>query len=156
EQTTAHDAVLVTTMHQSKGLQWPVVIVGVPVDKDYGHREITVEEASVFDARYPLANRALRYLRRVLKGYGPLKDRLRHLDAVGRANQAEKDETARVLYVSLARAETYRSVAFGDPAGKDNELTKSSAEELLGPDLPPITDPPVGATEENGIRRIAN
>ena len=30
EQTSAHDAVLVTTMHQSKGLQWPVVVVGVP------------------------------------------------------------------------------------------------------------------------------
>src|SRR5699024_3481766 len=58
EQTTAHDAVLVTTMHQSKGLQWPVVIVGVSADKDYGHREVTVEKAPVFDARHPLANRS--------------------------------------------------------------------------------------------------
>ncbi|MGO3065446.1 MAG: UvrD-helicase domain-containing protein [Brevibacterium linens] len=156
EQTTAHDAVLVTTMHQSKGLQWPVVIVGVPVDKDYGHREITVEKASVFDARYPLANRALRYLPRVLKGYDPLKDRLRHLDAVSRASQAEKDETARLLYVALTRAETYSIVAFGDPAGKDNVLTKSVSEDLLEWDLPTITDQTVGATEENGILRIAN
>ena len=70
---TAHDAVLVTTMHQSKGLQWPVVIVGVPVAKDYGHREVTVEKAPVFDARHPLANRSLRFLPRVLKDYDPLK-----------------------------------------------------------------------------------
>lgn len=156
EQTTAHDAVLVTTMHQSKGLQWPVVIVGVPVDKDYGHREITVEKAPVFDARHPLANRALRLLPGVLKGYDPLKDRLRSLNAVSRASQAEKDETARLLYVALTRAETYSIVAFGDPAGKDNVLTKSVSEDLLEWDLPTITDQTVGATEENGILRIAN
>src|SRR5699024_3551599 len=125
EQRTAHDAVLVTTMHQSKGLQWPVVIVGVPVDKDYGHREITVEKAPVFDARYPLANRALRYLPRVLKGYDPLKDRLRSLNAASRASQAEKDETARLLYVALTRAETHSIMAFGDPKGADNVLNKS-------------------------------
>ena len=76
EQTTAHDAVLVTTMHQSKGLQWPVVIVGVSAAKDYGHREVTVEKAPVFDARHPLANRSLRLLPRVLSSYGPLKERL--------------------------------------------------------------------------------
>lgn len=156
EQTTAHDAVLVTTMHQSKGLQWPVVIVGLPVDKDYGHREITVEKASVFDARYPLANRALRYLPRVLKGHDPLKDRLRHLDAVSRANQAEKDETARLLYVALTRAETHSIMAFGDLKGADNVLNKSGADDLLEWEQPAIADQSVSAVDENGILCIAN
>lgn len=154
EQTAAHDAVLVTTMHQSKGLQWPVVIVGVPVDKDYGHREITVEKASVFDARYPLANRALRYLPRVLKGYDPLKDRLRHLDAVSRANQAEKDETARLLYVALTRAECHSIAAFGDPAGRGNILNASADEALLDWDVPTISDVSSPAVEESGVLRI--
>ncbi|KAB1950060.1 UvrD-helicase domain-containing protein [Brevibacterium linens] len=156
EQTTAHDAVLVTTMHQSKGLQWPVVIVGVPVDKDYGHREITVEKASVFDARYPLANRALRFLPRVLKDYEPLKDRLGRLDAVSRAGQAEKDETARLLYVALTRAETHSIVAFGDPKGADNVLNRSVAEGLVEWEQPTITDRSVSAVDENGILRIAD
>src|SRR5699024_11891398 len=82
--------------------------------------------------------------------------RLVRSDAVSRANQAEKDETARLLYVALTRAETYSIVAFGDPAGKDNVLTRSVSEELLEWDLPTITDQTVGATEENGILRIAN
>lgn len=156
EQTTAHDAVLVTTMHQSKGLQWPVVIVGVPVDKDYGHREITVEKAPVFDARHPLANRALRFLPRVLKDYDPLKNRLSRLDAVSRAAQAEKDETARLLYVALTRAETHSIVAFGDPKGADNVLSKCVAVDLLEWEQPAIIDQSESAVDENGILRIAN
>src|SRR5699024_5666921 len=156
EQTTAHDAVLVTTMHQSKGLQWPVVIVGVPVAKDYGHREITVEKAPIFDARHPLANRALRFLPRVLKDYEPLKDRLGRLDTVNRAGQAEKEETARLLYVALTRAETHSIVAFGDPKGADNVLNKSGAYDLLEWEQPAIADQSVSAVDENGILCIAN
>lgn len=156
EQTTAHDAVLVTTMHQSKGLQWPVVVVGVPAVKDYGHREITVEKAPVFDARHPLANRALRFLPRVLKDYEPLKNRLSRLDAVSRAGQAEKDETARLLYVALTRAESHSIMAFGDPQGTGNVLTKSVADDLLEWEKLAITDPSAIAVDENGFLRVAD
>ncbi|PCC46071.1 UvrD-helicase domain-containing protein [Brevibacterium aurantiacum] len=156
EQKTAHDAVLVTTMHQSKGLQWPVVIVGVPVAKDYGHREISVEKAPVFDARHPLANRALRFLPRVLKDYDPLKVRLSRLDAVSRAGQAEKDETARLLYVALTRAETHSIVAFGDPKGGDNVLNRSVADDVLEWEQPAIADQSASAVDEDGVLRIAD
>src|SRR5699024_5578177 len=125
-----------------------VVIVGVPVVKDYGHREITVETAPVFDARHPLANRALRFLPRVLKDYGPLKDRLGRLDAVSRAGRSESDETARLLYVALTRAETHSIVAFGDPKGKDNVLNNSVADDLLEWEQPTIADQSVSAVDE--------
>ncbi|MCD1287792.1 MULTISPECIES: UvrD-helicase domain-containing protein [unclassified Brevibacterium] len=156
EQTTAHDAVLVTTMHQSKGLQWPVVIVGVPVAKDFGHREITVEKAPVFDARQPLANRSLRYLPGVIKDYGPLKDRLAGLDSVRSAGTAEKRETERLLYVALTRAECHSIVAFGDPTGKNNVLSMSVDERLLEWDVPTLSDASSPAVEEAGVVRIAD
>ncbi|UVI34731.1 UvrD-helicase domain-containing protein [Brevibacterium spongiae] len=156
EQSTAHDAVLVTTMHQSKGLQWPVVIVGVPVDKDYGHSEITVEKAPVFDARHPLANRSLRYLPGVIKDYGPLKERLANLDTVSRAGAAEKRETERLLYVALTRAECHSIVAFGDPMGRNNVLSASVDERLLEWDVATVGDSSSPAVEGAGVLRIAD
>ena len=156
EQSTAHDAVLVTTMHQSKGLQWPVVIVGVPVGKDFGHREISVEKAPVFVARHPLANRSLRYLPGVIKDYGPLKERLAGLDTVSRGGEAEKRETDRLLYVALTRAECHSIVAFGDPTGKSNVLSASLDDVLLEWEVPTIGDTSSSAVEDSGVLRIAD
>lgn len=156
EQTTAHEAVLVTTMHQSKGLQWPVVIVGVSAHKDYGHREVTVEKAPVFDARHPLANRSLRLLPKVLKDFGPVKERLGQTDSVRRSTESERNETARLLYVALTRAECHSVMAFGDPAGTNNVLNAAVEDELLTWDLPEISDDPVPSADEPGELRIAN
>ncbi|SDS99063.1 ATP-dependent exoDNAse (exonuclease V) beta subunit (contains helicase and exonuclease domains) [Brevibacterium sandarakinum] len=156
EQTTAHDAVLVTTMHQSKGLQWPVVIVGVSAHKDYGHREVTVEKAPVFDARHPLANRSLRLLPKVLKDFGPVKERLGQTDSVRRSTESERNEAARLLYVALTRAECHSVMAFGDPTGTNNVLNAAVDEELLTWDLPEISDDSVPSADETGELRIAN
>ncbi|MGO2943466.1 MAG: UvrD-helicase domain-containing protein [Brevibacterium aurantiacum] len=154
EQSTAHDAVLVTTMHQSKGLQWPVVIVGIPVGKDFGHKEISVDKAPVFDARHPLADRSLRYLPGVIKDFGLLKDRLAGLGLVSRTAEAERRETERLLYVALTRAESHSIVAFGDPAGRGNILSASTDDELLEWDVPTIGDVSASAVEESGVLRI--
>lgn len=156
EQTTAHDAVLVTTMHQSKGLQWPVVIVGVSAAKDYGHREVTVEKAPVFDARHPLANRSLRLLPRILSSYGPLKERLGQTGTVRRSTESERNEAARLLYVALTRAECHSIMAFGDPTGQNNVLSTAVDEELLTWDLPEIGDDSTPAVDEAGELRISN
>ncbi|MDN5654189.1 MAG: exonuclease V subunit beta, partial [Kocuria sp.] len=156
EQTAAHDAVLVTTMHQSKGLQWPVVIVGVSGAKDYGHREVTVEKAPVFDARHPLANRSLRLLPRVLSSYGPLKERLGQTGTVRRSTESERNETARLLYVALTRAECHSIMAFGVPTGQDNVLSAAVDEELLTWDLPEISDDSTPAANEAGELQISD
>jgi ATP-dependent helicase/nuclease subunit A len=156
EQTTAHDAVLVTTMHQSKGLQWPVVIVGVSADKDYGHREVTVEKAPVFDARHPLANRSLRLVPRILSNFGPLKERLGQTDTVRRSTESERNESARLLYVALTRAQCHSIMAFGDPRGKNNVLNAAVEEELLTWDLPEIGEDSVPSVDEAGEVQIKN
>lgn len=156
EQTTAHDAVLVTTMHQSKGLQWPVVIVGISGAKDYGHREVTVEKARVFDARHPLANRSLRLLPRVLSSYGPLKERLGQTGTVRRSTESERNETARLLYVALTRAECHSVMAFGDPTGQNNVLSAAVDYALLTWDLPEIGDESAPSVDAAGELRIAN
>ncbi|PCC55784.1 exonuclease V subunit beta [Brevibacterium aurantiacum] len=156
EQSTAHDAVLVTTMHQSKGLQWPVVIVGVSANKDYGHREVTMEKAPVFDARHPLANRALRLLPKVLKDFGPMKERLGRTGSVRRSTESERNEAARLLYVALTRAECHSVMAFGDPTGTNNVIKAAVEDELLTWDLPEISDDSVPSAAEPGELRIAN
>ena len=156
EQTAAHDAVLVTTMHQSKGLQWPVVIVGVSAAKGYGHREVTVEKAPVFYARHPLANRSLRLLPRVLSSYGPLKERLGQTGTVRRSTESERNETARLLYVALTRAECHSVMAFGDPTGQNNVLSAAVDDELLTWDLPETGDDSTPAVDEVGELRISN
>src|SRR5699024_154796 len=156
EQTTAHDAVLVTTMHQSKGLQWPVVIVGVSADKDYGHREVTVEKAPAFDARHPLANRSLRLVPRILSNLGPLEERLGRTDSVRRSTESERSEAARLLYVALTRAQCHSIMAFGDPTGKNNVLNAAVEEELLTWDLPEIGEDSVPNVDEAGELRIEN
>ena len=156
EQTTAHEAVLVTTMHQSKGLQWPVVIVGISANKDYGHREVTVEKASVFDARDPLANRSLRLLPKVLKDFGPTKERLGRTDSVRRSTESERNEAARLLYVALTRAECHSVMAFGVPTGTNNVLNAAVKDELLTWDLPEISGGSVPSADEAWELRIAN
>lgn len=156
EQRSAHDAVMVTTMHQSKGLQWPVVIVGVPVDTDHGHREITVEKAPHFDARQPLANRSLKYLPGVIKDFGPLKERLAGLTTVSRAAAAEKRETARLLYVALTRAETHSIMAFGDLTGTDNLLNAAVGASLVTWENPMSNDESTPEFDKAGTVRIAD
>ncbi|MGO1623409.1 PD-(D/E)XK nuclease family protein, partial [Flaviflexus sp.] len=144
------------TMHQSKGLQWPVVIVGISSAKDYGHREVTVEKAPVFDARHPLANRSLRLLPRILSNYGPLKEQLGQTGTVRRSTESERNETARLLYVALTRAECHSIMAFGDPTGQNNVLSAAVDDELLTWDLPETGDDSTPAVQEAGELRIAN
>jgi ATP-dependent helicase/nuclease subunit A len=68
------DAIHVMTYHTAKGLGWPVVICD---DLNHEHRtnlwDPTVVQDAAFDARDPLANRRIRFLRRSVSdpGFGP-------------------------------------------------------------------------------------
>src|SRR5699024_8802878 len=122
--------------------------------KDYGHREVTVEMATVFDARHPLANRSLRLVPRILSRFGPLKERLGRTDTVRRSTESERNESARLLYVALTRAQCHSIIAFGDPTGKNNVLNAAVDEELLTWDLPEIGEDSVPSVDEAGEVRI--
>ncbi|MGO1567300.1 MAG: UvrD-helicase domain-containing protein, partial [Brachybacterium sp.] len=119
---TAHDAVLVTTMHQSKGLQWPVVVTGIPQSRDWGHKVVSVQKAEAFDVLKPLDGRSIRFLPRVLDGYDELKERLDGSAVVSAGKVAERRESARLYYVGLTRAELYSIAAFAYPDGQGNAL----------------------------------
>src|SRR5699024_2365215 len=123
--TSVIDAVTVTTMHQSKGLQWPVVVSGIPQVKDHGHRVVSVQKAERFDVRQPLADRSIRFLPKLLGGYGDLKDRLASSAVVRDGAVADREESARLHYVSLTRAELFNILAFATPDGVGNALGES-------------------------------
>lgn len=156
EHGTAYDSVHVMTMHQSKGLQWPVVIVGIPAAKDYGHQEISVEKASNFDVRRPLAGRSIRLLPRVIKSYEPLKVRLGETDTVRNGTEAEHQEAARLLYVALTRAESYSILAFGHPKGEKNQLETSVGKKFLEWDVPTSEIGTGSAINEDGALKVAD
>ncbi|MGJ7561869.1 UvrD-helicase domain-containing protein [Brevibacterium casei] len=156
EQSTAQDAVLVTTMHQSKGLQWPVVITGIPIAKTFDHRVVNVATEGEFDALHPLANRTLRLLPRVLKGFGPLREALGRCDVVREGVEAEERETARLLYVALTRAESHSIMAFGYPDGANNILNVSTGTDLLSWDVPQSSNGSSVSAAGDGELRIAD
>lgn len=156
EHGTSHDSVQVTTMHQSKGLQWPVVVVGVPVAKDHDHQEISVTKASNFDASQPLADRSILFLPRLLKHYSPLKMRLAETAYVQSATDSYKSEEARLLYVASTRAEYYSILAFGNATGENNQLDDSVGCKLLSWDMP-SADVASGARADcDGVLKVAD
>ncbi|WP_198393845.1 PD-(D/E)XK nuclease family protein [Brevibacterium yomogidense] len=119
---TAHEAALVATMHQSKGLQWPVVVTGIPQARGWGHRAVSVQKAESFDVMHPLGGRSIRFLPRVLDGYADLRERLDASAVVSAGKEAESRESARLYYVGLTRAELYSVMAFATPDGEGNAL----------------------------------
>ncbi|MDK7741293.1 UvrD-helicase domain-containing protein [Helcobacillus massiliensis] len=105
EPTSDADAVLVTTVHQAKGLGWKVVVSVLPDQKDHRRDAITVipRGPSEFDAHHPLEGRRLQYLPEV-PGLGLLEDVIAASEAGKRAAAAAREEAKRVQYVSLTRS----------------------------------------------------
>ena len=88
------------------------------------------------------------------RGSGPR--RLGQTSTVRRSTESERNETARLLYVALTRAECHSIMAFGDPTGQNNVLSTAVDEELLTWDLPEIGDDSTPAVDEAGELRISN
>ncbi|HEX3850947.1 MAG TPA: UvrD-helicase domain-containing protein [Polyangiaceae bacterium] len=105
----SEDAVVISTYHKAKGLEWPVVILGSLGRKRRRDAfDVTPEsDRDAFDAKDPLGGRWIRYWPWPLgaqKSEVPLADRAAD-SRVGRAI-AERDgrERARLLYVGFTRA----------------------------------------------------
>src|SRR5699024_11066251 len=92
----------------------------------------------------------------ILSNFGPLKERLGRTDAVCRSTESERNESARLLYVALTRAQCHSIMAFGDPTGKNNVLNAAVEEELLTWDLPVIGENSAPSVDEAGEARIKN
>ena len=103
-------AVTLVTHHRAKGLEWPVVIA---VDLDANVRLrlwglSVLQRDSTFDMNEPLAGRQLRYwpwpFGKQSAGI-PLADRIAESPVGAAARAAATEETRRLLYVSMTRAQ---------------------------------------------------
>jgi len=142
------DAVIISTYHKAKGLEWPVVILGSlgrPRKRD--PFAVTPEsDRNAFDAADPLGGRWIRYWPWPLGGKSgiPLMERAAKSD-VGRAvTERDARERVRLLYVGWTRARDHLIIGV-------HLLKKGSArnwlDELSDQRGPLLTLPEPGATD---------
>lgn len=151
------DAVVISTFHKAKGLEWPVVIVA-SLNRE-GRRDafdVTPEtDRETFDAASPLAGRWIRYwpwpLSPSQRGSGPLAERA-EASAVGRSiAERERRERVRLLYVAFTRARDHLILAV--PLRKTKGASKAWLDELRDSAGPLLTLPEPGAAEPTLVVR---
>jgi ATP-dependent exoDNAse (exonuclease V) beta subunit len=128
------DAVVISTFHKSKGLEWPVVIVAsLGRERKRDAFDVTPEtDQQAFDATAPLAGRWIRYwpwpLSPAQRGSGPLAERA-EASAVGTAiTGRDRRERVRLLYVAFTRARDHLVLAI--PLRKTKGPSKAWLDEL--------------------------
>lgn len=105
EHTLAPNAVLATTVHKAKGLQWPVVVSLVPEKHRADARDaVTVTSTRGIDARHPLEGRQISFVPKIGSSFAPLICALASHEPLIEARLRAQAEEARIHYVSLTRA----------------------------------------------------
>lgn len=145
------DAVVISTFHKAKGLEWPVVIIAsLNRERRRDAFDVTPEsDHDTFDATAPLAGRWIRYwpwpLSPAQRGSGPLAERA-ETSTVGRA-VAERDrrERVRLLYVAFTRARDHLVLAV--PLRKTKGPSKAWLDELRDSRGPLLALPDPDASE---------
>lgn len=138
-------AVVISTFHKAKGLEWPVVIVA-SLDRKRRRDafDVTPEtDCETFDASAPLDGRWIRYwpwpLSPAQRGNGPLAERA-EASAVGRAiAERDRSERVRLLYVAFTRARDHLVLAV--PLRKTKGPSKAWLDELCDARGPLLTLP---------------
>jgi ATP-dependent helicase/nuclease subunit A len=112
---SSHDAVVISTYHKAKGLEWPVVILGsLGRDRKRDAFEVTPEtEREGFDAADPLGGRWIRYWPWPLgqEHSAPLADRAANSFAGQAIAERDARERVRLLYVGCTRARDHLILA---------------------------------------------
>ncbi|MFF2031111.1 UvrD-helicase domain-containing protein [Arthrobacter sp. NPDC058192] len=110
EQRSADNAgsevINVLTYHQAKGLEWPVVILeGLDKDLRFAAFGAAVEQDGSFDLEQPLSGRWIRFWPSPFPyGGSPLDGRGKTSDVALRAEERERRNMARLMYVGMTRA----------------------------------------------------
>ena len=110
--SSAHkDAVNITTYHSSKGLEWPVVIMGslgkTPHEPSLFEIRVENKDGTSFNVKDPLANRLIAYLEWPFgdqKKVPELEERTKNLPKLEELKQKSDAELRRLLYVGVTRA----------------------------------------------------
>ncbi len=133
ESTSSSDAnvpgsssIEVTTMHRSKGLQYPMVILSNVSASGQNSRGMLVSPIDMHDRHTPLL--VWRSADDVEDADGKKESFLKNY--VKRQNDdREHAEALRLLYVALTRAESH--IVISDPSGLSNDKRKSSLQHVL-------------------------
>jgi ATP-dependent exoDNAse (exonuclease V) beta subunit len=152
-------AVTVLTYHQSKGLEWPVVVLGSLGYQRQGHVfDPEVEAAADFDPADPLASRWIRWWPYPYgrTAYNALKNPQSVVFQRGMATPEAKrnalrdeEERARLLYVGFTRARDRLCLAV---AVKEDGRRDAWLAELRDVAGVPVLDLPLGALDP--VRRV--
>lgn len=126
------DAVILSTYHKSKGLEWPVVVLAdLNRDKPRDVFDVHPEtDREAFDANDPLGQRWIRYWPWPLGAQrnAPLRDLAESSDVGKRLAQREARERVRLLYVGFTRARDHVVIAV--PVTKKGEQRSAWLDEL--------------------------
>ena len=102
------NTVNVMTYHKSKGLEFPVVILGsLDSAEKNSVFDVLVQQADEFDVNFPLKDRTIHYWPWPLgksKNFDKLEDSLKDEPILHQVEASEREERKRLLYVGLTRA----------------------------------------------------
>lgn len=126
------DAVIISTYHKSKGLEWPVVVLA-DLDRESRRDVFDVHpetDRDVFDADDPLGQRWIRYWPWPLGAQrkAPLRERAESSRVGKRLSERESRERVRLLYVGFTRAKDHLVLAL--PITKKDERRSAWLDEL--------------------------
>lgn len=142
------DAVVLSTYHKSKGLEWPVVVLA-DLDRESRRDVFDVHPETdrvSFDADDPLGKRWIRYWPWPLAAQrnAPLRDRAEASNVGKRLAQRESRERVRLLYVGFTRAKDHLVIAI--PVNKKGERKSAWLDELRDAQGPLLELPEPDAT----------
>jgi hypothetical protein len=151
------DAVILSTWHSAKGLEWPVTILGsLGFAKDRSPWDVWVEPAETFDPAFPLAGRWVRWWP---WPYGRLSagiDLVQRVETTREAKslrQGDARERARLLYVAFTRARDLLVVA---GAMKKGTPELDALESLRGANGRSVVAFPFGAQEGTEVVSVGD
>ncbi|MGQ4535810.1 UvrD-helicase domain-containing protein [Dermabacteraceae bacterium P13264] len=108
--------VFVGTIHQAKGLEWPLVVtdIGRSREDEYSHGlALTIPEH--IDLTHPLAGRRLRYIPKLLAKFPPYLKLFLGTDLAELFTQTHRQDSRCLYYVALTRAKDVNVLVNGYP-----------------------------------------